>query len=50
MKLTLLSQSEYTSIVLPESCVGRYWIRGHNSQGKLVDLVAVEAQRPSTPQ
>ena len=50
MKLTLLSQSEYTSIVLPESCVGRYWIRGHNSQGKLVDLVAVEAQRPSTPE
>lgn len=50
MKLTLLSQGEYTSIVLPQSCVGRYWIRGRNSQGKLVDLVAVEAQRPSSPE
>lgn len=49
MKLTLLSLQDYTSIVLPQSCVGRYWISGRNSQGKLADVVAVEAQRPGVP-
>lgn len=43
MKLTLLSQKEYSSIVLPEKQAGRYWVRGKNSSGKMTDIVVVEA-------
>jgi len=45
MKLTLLSQTEISSIVLPEACVGHYWVRGKNEAGRTTDIVAVEALR-----
>ena len=45
MKLTLLSQQEFSSIVLPDKHVGRYWVRGKNALGKMTDIVAVEAFR-----
>lgn len=45
MKLTLLSQSEISSISLPEKHVGRYWLRGRNADGKQIDVVSVEAVR-----
>ena len=45
MKLTLLSQQEYSSIVLPEKYVGQYWVRSKNALGKIKDVVAVEALR-----
>lgn len=45
MKLTLLSQKEYSSIVLPEKHAGHYWVRGRNSSGKMKDVVVVEALR-----
>lgn len=45
MKLTLLSNQEYTSITLPEKHAGRYWVRGRNVGGKMTDIVSVEASR-----
>jgi S-DNA-T family DNA segregation ATPase FtsK/SpoIIIE len=45
MKLTLLSQQEYSSLVLPEKCVGRYWLRGKSTSEKTSDIVVVEALR-----
>ena len=45
MKLTLLSQQEYDSLVLPEKLAGHYWVRGKAASGKTVDIVAVEALR-----
>ena len=45
MKLTLLSQQEFNSIVLPEKHAGHYWVRGKNASGKITDIVAVEALR-----
>ena len=47
MKLTLLSQGEYTSTVLPDKCAGRYWVQARDGQGRLTNIVAVEAQRPA---
>ena len=45
MKLTLLSQHEYSAMVLPEKHAGHYWVRGRNTNGKMTDVVAVEALR-----
>ena len=45
MKLTLLSKQEYTSITLPEKHAGRYWVRGRNADGRMTDIVSVEALR-----
>lgn len=45
MKLTLLSQQEFTSISLPEKCAGRYVLRARNAAGRLSEVVAVEAVR-----
>lgn len=45
MKLTLLSQKEYSSIILPEKHAGRYWVHGRNSSGKMKDIIVVEALR-----
>ncbi|MCL2082880.1 MAG: type VII secretion protein EssC [Oscillospiraceae bacterium] len=47
MKITLLSQQEYISIVLPEKHAGHYWVRGRNTAGKKADIIAVEALRPT---
>lgn len=43
MKLTLLSKKEYTSMILPDKFIGRYWIRGCNTDGKMSDIISVEA-------
>lgn len=43
MKLTLLSKQEYTSITLPEKRAGRYWVRGRAADGRMADIVSVEA-------
>lgn len=43
MKLTLLSKKEYTGITLPEKFVGHYKLRGRNSDGKMSDIVSIEA-------
>ena len=45
MKLTLLSKQEYTSVTLPEKYAGHYWVRGRNTDGKMLDVVSVEALR-----
>ncbi len=45
MKVTLLSQKEFHSIVLPKKCAGCYWIRGRDRTGKLAEIVSVEAVR-----
>ena len=45
MRLTLLSRHEITGITLPNEYVGRYWIKGRNDAGKLVEIVSVEALR-----
>ena len=45
MKLTLLSQQTFNSIVLPEKYAGRYWVRGKNAAEKMTDIVAAEALR-----
>ena len=45
MKLTLLSQLEYTHIILPDKFAGHYWVRGKNNFGKMTNIVAVEALR-----
>lgn len=45
MKLTLLSPQEYSSMILPDNCVGNYWVRGKNTMGKMTDIVGVEAIR-----
>lgn len=47
MKLTLFSQEEYFSTVLPEKCAGRYWVRGRNADKLMTDFAAVEAVRPA---
>ena len=47
MKLTLLSEQEYSIITLPDKHAGYYWLRGKNSAGKMSDIVAVEAERPT---
>ncbi|MBR4212243.1 MAG: FHA domain-containing protein, partial [Oscillibacter sp.] len=44
LRLILLSDREYTSLTLPEKCAGSYWIRGRAADGRLGDLVSVEAQ------
>lgn len=45
MKLTLLSQSEISSVTLPEKCMGRYPLRIRNENGKQTDIISVEALR-----
>lgn len=45
MKLTLLSQSEISSLSLPQKHIGRYWLNGRNTDGKKMDIVCVEALR-----
>lgn len=45
MKLTLLSKQEYTTITLPKKIVGHYWVRGRNHNGKIMDVVSVDAVR-----
>ena len=45
MKLTLLSQQEFYTTVLPEKCAGHYWVRGRNHAGKTMAVIAVEALR-----
>lgn len=46
MKLLLLSQREYTTMVLPEKCAGHYWVQSRNSTGRLTEIVSVEAVHP----
>jgi S-DNA-T family DNA segregation ATPase FtsK/SpoIIIE len=48
MKLTLLSELEYTNLTLPPKKAGRYFIRGKNENGKLIDIIAVEAEKNVT--
>lgn len=43
MKLTLLSQQEISSLILPEKVVGQYKLRGRNNKGRLIDTVTIEA-------
>ena len=43
MKLTLLSMYGITSMTLPEKIIGRYWLRSRNNEGKLINIVSVEA-------
>lgn len=45
MKLTLLSKQESTSVTLPEKYAGHYWVRGRSADGKMSDVVSVEALR-----
>lgn len=45
MKLTLLSQSEYTSFTLPQKVSGHYWLRGWNADGKMTDIACIDAVR-----
>ena len=45
MKVTLLSRWEISSITLPDVYAGRYWIKSRNDDGKLVNIVSVEALR-----
>lgn len=45
MKLTLLSQNEISTLSLPEKRTGRYWVRGRDENGKLMNIVSVEALR-----
>lgn len=45
MKLTLLSKNEISGLTLPEKNIGRYWLQGRNKEGKLTDIVCVEALR-----
>ena len=47
MKLTLFSQQEFSTLILPEKIAGRYWVRGKNTSGKMTDIIAVEAVRPT---
>jgi len=47
MKLTLFSQQEFSTLILPRKIAGRYWVRGKNEFGKATDIVAVEAVRPT---
>ncbi len=49
MKLTLLSQSEISSISLPEEHIGRYWLHSRNAVGKQMDVISVEALRAFKP-
>jgi S-DNA-T family DNA segregation ATPase FtsK/SpoIIIE len=48
MKLTLLSKCDYTSLTLPLKNAGRYFIRGKKENGKLINLVTVEAVKNDT--
>lgn len=45
MKLTLLSKSEYTTLTLPQKIAGHYWLRGWNTDGKISDIVCIDAVR-----
>ncbi len=45
MRLTLFSEKEFTSIVLPEKCMGHYWLRGRISDMKMTNIISVEALR-----
>lgn len=45
MKLTLLSQQELRTMILPEKCAGSYWIKGRDDTGKVTDIVTAEAVR-----
>ena len=47
MKLTLLSRQELTNLILPEKFAGLYFVRAKNAAGKMVDIVAAEAIRPT---
>lgn len=49
MKLSLLSQQEFNSLVLPEKCAGTYWIRGKEISGKTKNILTVEAVRTTEP-
>jgi len=43
MKLTLLSRQEFSSLVLPDKCIGHYWMRAKNNKGKNINIVEIEA-------
>ncbi|MBR5969774.1 MAG: type VII secretion protein EssC [Lachnospiraceae bacterium] len=43
MRLTLFSSIEFVPMTLPEKCAGHYWVRGRKPNGKITDLIAVEA-------
>lgn len=45
MKLTLLSQKGISSITMPNKVIGRYWLHSRNRDGKLIDILSVEALR-----
>lgn len=45
MKLTLLSQQEISSLILPDKAVGQYKLRSRNSNGRLVDIISIESVR-----
>lgn len=45
MKISVLSQYEMHSLVLPEKRAGHYWVRGKNDSGKMTDIVSIEAVR-----
>lgn len=45
MKLTLLSTRGISDITMPNKVIGRYWLRSRNSEGKLAEIVSVEALR-----
>lgn len=49
MKLTLLSKQDYNSMTLPEKFAGHYRLRARAAEGKMNDVVAVEALRPDRP-
>ncbi len=47
MKLTLLSLHSISNLSLPDKPAGRYWLRARGQNGKLIDIIAVEAMRSS---
>ncbi|MCL1877907.1 MAG: FHA domain-containing protein, partial [Defluviitaleaceae bacterium] len=47
MQLILFSKQEYNSMVLPEKHAGLFLVRGRDAKGKMKDIVAVEAVRPT---
>lgn len=49
IKVTLLSRFVSTSVILPERCAGQYWVRAANQQGKLVNVIAIEAIQGPEP-
>ena len=48
MKLTLLSSKGISVKVLPQKCAGRYLLQSRNSDGKLTDILSIEAQLPDS--